>query len=61
MIFAFAKCISLTEINIPEKVESIKQKAFYECLSLKEITIYDKTDYFTNTFGFNTKIITIET
>ena len=61
MIFAFAKCISLTEINFPENVVSIKQKAFDDCLSLKEITIYDKTSYFVNTFGFNTNIITIYT
>lgn len=36
---AFFKCISLTSINIPERVTSIGKSAFYKCNSLKSINI----------------------
>ena len=36
---AFYNCISLTDINIPDALESIKKKAFQKCISLKTFRI----------------------
>lgn len=37
--YAFAKCTSLTSVNIPDSVTSIEERAFYACTSLTSIEI----------------------
>ena len=59
---AFAGCISLTSINIPDSVTEIGHAAFARCTSLKSITIpsgVTKIDYSTFLLCSNIETITI--
>lgn len=46
---AFQNCSSLTEVLIPESVETINPYAFYECTALSDVVIGDKVNY----IGYN--------
>lgn len=46
---AFDNCSSLTEVLIPESVETIDPYAFYECTALSDVVIGDKVNY----IGYN--------